>query len=293
MFYITRFKGIEKREYECEVVTPLFLGGADPQKAELRVPPIKAAMRFWWRALNPQSIEMLRDSESKLFGDAGDKYGKSNLTLAIEDFRISNIEYQPLPHHDAKPKNFKVKCINGSFKIVIKGSKLHHSIFELFCLLGGIGKRSRRGFGSIRIVNNEEESYKNEVNQENIFTLINNICPNEFSRNNGDVVKRKRMFTGINYPYLKEIKIGKPDDTFHNLLKSIGKASHDHNSDYTGFAKGKKRFASPVYVSIKKNDQKYIPIISILNTAFEDNAGRGKDSSPDFIEAVINAGGDK
>jgi len=292
MFYITRFKDIEKREYECEVVTPLFLGGADPQKAELRAPPIKAAMRFWWRAMHPKDIKNLRDNEAMLFGDAGDEYGKSNLSLAIKDFRISNGEYQPLPHHEAKPKNFKIQCINGSFKVVIKGATLHHSIFKLFCLLGGIGKRSRRGFGSIHLVNIEGQSYKKDAKQENIFTLIDNICPNEFL-NIGDVIKRKQTITGINYPYLKEIKIGKPVDTFQDLLKSIGKASHDHNSDYTGFAKGKKRFASPVYVSIKRNDQKYVPVISVLNTAFADNTGHGKDNSSDFIKAVINAGGAK
>ena len=292
MFNIARFRDIEKREYECEVVTPLFLGGADPQKAELRVPPIKAAMRFWWRALNPQRIENVKDSEEKLFGDAGEKYGRSILTLAVKDCRISESDYQPLPHHEAKPKNFKIQCIKGSFKIVIKGSKLHHSLFELFCLLGGIGKRSRRGFGSIRIVNINGELYNKKANQENILKLINNICPNEFS-NIDEVIERKQTFKDINYPYLKEIKIGKPVDIFNDLLKIIGKASHDHNSDYTGFAKGKKRFASPVYVSIKKSDQKYIPIISVLNTAFEDNFEHGNDNSPDFIKAVINAGGGK
>lgn len=40
-FYVGRFRNIEAREFEVEVVTPLFLGGADPGRAELRVPPIK------------------------------------------------------------------------------------------------------------------------------------------------------------------------------------------------------------------------------------------------------------
>ena len=39
-FYISRFKGLESQEYEVEIVTPLFLGGADPKKAELRAPSI-------------------------------------------------------------------------------------------------------------------------------------------------------------------------------------------------------------------------------------------------------------
>lgn len=33
------------------VVTPMFLGGADPEKAEFRLPSFKGVLRFWWRAL--------------------------------------------------------------------------------------------------------------------------------------------------------------------------------------------------------------------------------------------------
>ncbi|MFZ1105749.1 MAG: type III-B CRISPR module RAMP protein Cmr1 [Hyphomicrobiaceae bacterium] len=38
-------------EAEFEIVTPMFLGGADPKgSAELRAASIKGALRFWWRA---------------------------------------------------------------------------------------------------------------------------------------------------------------------------------------------------------------------------------------------------
>jgi len=33
-----------------KIVTPMFLGGADHEE-EIRVPSIKGALRFWWRAL--------------------------------------------------------------------------------------------------------------------------------------------------------------------------------------------------------------------------------------------------
>jgi len=32
MFYISRLKDIKEMEYECEIVTPMFLGGAEPKK---------------------------------------------------------------------------------------------------------------------------------------------------------------------------------------------------------------------------------------------------------------------
>ena len=56
-----------------EVVTPLFLGGADPRGSpELRPASFRGALRFWWRAAvggligdNPQRLQ---ESESSIFG---------------------------------------------------------------------------------------------------------------------------------------------------------------------------------------------------------------------------------
>ena len=54
------------------VVTPLFLGGAEPAKdCELRPASIKGAMVFWWRALRPDlPLSKLRSEEEALFGSS-------------------------------------------------------------------------------------------------------------------------------------------------------------------------------------------------------------------------------
>ncbi|MFQ3675622.1 MAG: type III-B CRISPR module RAMP protein Cmr1 [Endomicrobiia bacterium] len=53
-------------KFECEVITPMFLCGADGRTAELRPPSIKGLMRFWWRALKGlEDIAKLREEESK------------------------------------------------------------------------------------------------------------------------------------------------------------------------------------------------------------------------------------
>jgi len=59
-----------------KTVTPLFLGGArQNEHAELRPPSIKGALRFWYRAIDPQYNQKVdpskRDSptwEQRLFG---------------------------------------------------------------------------------------------------------------------------------------------------------------------------------------------------------------------------------
>ncbi len=68
------------------VVTPMFLGGAEPTKeAELRVSSIKGALRFWWRALQwgkVMDVAELRRKEACLFGSSD--VGQSKFIMRIE-----------------------------------------------------------------------------------------------------------------------------------------------------------------------------------------------------------------
>jgi CRISPR type III-B/RAMP module RAMP protein Cmr1 len=81
---------------ESEVVTPLFLGGADPARTvELRAPSIKGVLRFSWRALAwsrlDGNLEAIRSEEALLFGIAareGDASSRQVQTLGHASFRI-------------------------------------------------------------------------------------------------------------------------------------------------------------------------------------------------------------
>lgn len=180
MFYISRFHNIEKREYDCEIVTPMFLGGADPSKAELRVPPIKAAMRFWWRALfGDGNISDMMRKESEIFGSTDQKskiqikIESNNITPVLKDlpsgtklmvtskqktFPISIIEYLAFGLFDPKQRQGKYlrQHIEPQvhFKISITYAKnmaeeVNNTLKAMFSL-GGIGSRARNGFGSIQ-----------------------------------------------------------------------------------------------------------------------------------------------
>ncbi|WP_201721812.1 type III-B CRISPR module RAMP protein Cmr1 [Desulfotomaculum copahuensis] len=40
--------------FECRVLTPMFIAGADGLTPEFRAPSLKGAMRFWWRAVQAE-----------------------------------------------------------------------------------------------------------------------------------------------------------------------------------------------------------------------------------------------
>jgi CRISPR-associated protein Cmr1 len=71
---------------------------------------------------------------------------------------------------------------------------------------------------------------------------------------------------GGNYPWIKKIEIGKEYQSWEDLVKKIGQASHNHRDPSLGNASP--RMASPIYVSVIKIGGKYHPIITTLNSYF-------------------------
>lgn len=75
--------------FQFQIVTPMFLGGADQKAEAIRPSSIKGALRFWWRALNwgrclnekgdeVQALRHLHAEEARLFGAAAKTDEKGN-----------------------------------------------------------------------------------------------------------------------------------------------------------------------------------------------------------------------
>lgn len=87
-FYINRFSMIERQTYDVEVVTPMFLGAADPKEAELRAASIKGMLRFWWRATcgidTSKDLEAMKNVENDIFGST-DKKSSFSISVKTKD----------------------------------------------------------------------------------------------------------------------------------------------------------------------------------------------------------------
>ncbi len=288
-FYIQRFKGMERKEFEIEVITPMFLGGADKNSAELRAASMKGAMRFWWRAINGHlPLQKLKDDEARIFGDAGNKYGKSKVQIRIRKNLLYNgrSSSNPVPH-----KNFRFPCFNPgeTFALSILGNKDVFDLIALVSVLGGLGKRSRRGFGCFRICKEDGAVFRSPTSLIEICSLLNNISGDSFKVDKDRIGLSREMYE--NYGYIKFIEIGDECQNFDELLKRIGKSSHDNNSNFTGFAQRGNRFSSPIYASIIKTPTGYRPIIATLNTAFQNKRQNyGPDRSAKFKEDILSGG---
>ncbi len=162
-----------------EIVTPMFLGGADHQASRIRETSIKGALAFWWRALNygrfinaagekpKKALEAMQKEEQALFG--GGDCGQGAFLLKIskqpEDEPIGakavltkpGTKYLGYGLMEADSERFCIK--NGTFelKIIYKDKDLALvteqllPALKIFGLLGGLGSRVRRGWGSVAL----------------------------------------------------------------------------------------------------------------------------------------------
>ncbi|MCI5223441.1 MAG: type III-B CRISPR module RAMP protein Cmr1 [Candidatus Electrothrix sp. AR4] len=178
---------MEKIEAVFRIVTPMFMGGADQEKAELRVPSIKGALRFWYRAIFPNEDAQ---EETRIFGGTDNSAGPSKILLRLSEVKITqgkkgdkrwagrecNIPYLGYGLMDRLPtgvtfrdksghqkKEQKVMTVrnyikeNSTFKLTIlfrphtseeEMAKVRHALRAII-MFGGLGSRSRKGFGSI------------------------------------------------------------------------------------------------------------------------------------------------
>lgn len=165
--------GTHVLEVTYKLVTPAFLEGFEARKeyVRLRETSIKGLIRFWWRALaNTQyhnDISSIRNQEAALFGSTKSSSSivflpSKHETLVTDDSdapfsKYPGIKYlgygligpsakKPIPYIKA-PLEFTVRMLaRTAFDSLLVDA------LKILGLIGGMGRRTRRGFGSLNIL---------------------------------------------------------------------------------------------------------------------------------------------
>jgi CRISPR-associated protein Cmr1 len=178
----------------------MFLAGADGKTPELRPPSIKAAMRFWWRAMNKHDslnkhdlLAELKKEEAKIFGGSGENEGRSKFNIRVKNIKgnaISSKFPSQMVSATSKGKTFSINIleylaygtqeyqkgigqvfireyypVGTTFEIEIcyensLNTFKFDEIFSLISQVGGLGSKGRNGFGRFKITNEENDIRK-------------------------------------------------------------------------------------------------------------------------------------
>ncbi len=164
------------------IVTPLFLSGAKPDDAELRGPSIKGALRYWYRAIDPRynlskNIESLKKGESPtyegdLFGGTGQEEGQARFLLRLHGSDLQKEVWKGKREHpfflrylgfslDRNRKyfipeqtfsiSFRLRPLTGDEEKAREDWQCLIASIWLLGHIGGLGSRSRRGFGTVAL----------------------------------------------------------------------------------------------------------------------------------------------
>jgi len=316
-------------DIKCQVITPIINYGVNSIEPALREASLKGMLRYWWRAITTwDNTEDMFKYESRLFGDSQGIQGKSPLKIKIELEKVQKsnddkFAYPLKPHDKQNPvkKNafppeqyFNVKFfINENLlnKDIISANDYEELIKNLMIatfILGGIGKRTRRGYGSsiIKEINGTKLNlHYNNIGDE-LVDYLNRICKivhkREFYQKIDNQVIINTSGIATKYPTIQKIELGtRSYNNYDSLLQRISYKSHEIKRKYSNKyivlgninfnIKGKEyqRYGSPIYVSAYKLNDNLYPIITTLSMPenFIRKFPKNADAEKEFKGAIL------
>ena len=234
----------------------------------------------------------LRDREAIIFGGTGGDLTESRSSFSIQliNPRLETNIRKLVPHKErgytgnaySEGQTFEVKFrlpgnneqswevkapINGKQMVIFDRERLI-ALFHLTCILGGFGRRVRRGMGSVYIerlnASNSQQELMISPNPElsEIHRLISLFSPHYSIQ--GSRIQNIYSGSMAKYPWIISVEIGKADP---ELVLKISHTTHELHKE-NGYEPSlghasRGRFASPVYVSVSSDMR---PVITTLNT---------------------------
>ena len=259
-------------EADYNIVTPMFIGGGDKQEApEIRPPSVKGALRFWWRALQwgeclnlchqnaSAALKELHRQEAELFGAAvkEEAYGQGLCRVKLKNVQSKGVE-QGWPKNNDGGAGFlgygldatqngdphRKAISQGSFtvclmlKATISSEQVNQlkNTLLLWGLLGGLGSRSRRGFGCVAIKRLDAQDFDFKQSVDYYKCISDLLKPT-------DLAPAMPLFTAINEA-MQIAQAGQHKD-YRRLMDQLG-AHYKQARQDAGKGRAKAPFGLPL-----------------------------------------------
>jgi CRISPR-associated protein Cmr1 len=273
------------------VVTPMFVSGADQSKAELRLPSIKGVLRFWWRTLAWErlngDLNVIREEEAKLFGSTDKGQSAVLMKLSDQDIKTAKQEKWSPNRWEAYVGYGLIETTGGNQRDYIKPGSTFTLSFKskdllddddrtnlrkallVFGLLGGLGGRSRKGWGSVNLTSMScSPAWSPPAEAKELETELHALlCEND----------KHPSYTAVTSA--SEIRIGNPKKNAKEAHKylaehyrdTVREASDKSEREQFGLPRksNDQRRASPVFLHVHElSDGGAIPVAAHLPAQF-------------------------
>jgi len=282
------FMTTQQLSLTVEAVTPIFMTGADNKTPELRPASFRGILRFWLRALLGARIGNdlgeLQKLESSVFGST---HGASPLVIKTRAWNDSlrQGERRLLPHSERRGHATAPAFTEGSqFKLIFT-PRLGQTIpaeglgaLALLLALGGVGKRSRRGFGSLQGIELDALSVDALSNNLKSLLVTQPADGQALADQMGAVIgEAKRLVRARGAPYRARDLPDYPvfsdghvrvlvckhafthdEHPYGQLMvdfwQKVLRADRFRDKDEFGYAQGRQRRASPLIMQVKRSN---------------------------------------
>ncbi|WP_420768120.1 type III-B CRISPR module RAMP protein Cmr1 [Parageobacillus thermoglucosidasius] len=261
---------IVETTYKLKLITPMAMHGANAgEKAEFRISSLRGVWRYWWRTLQEEKNHAaLLEQEEEWFGGTQIKKQKSPVNLLLQR-SLSGLKRESILPHRTK-KSFAVRTIPAGQEtaVVMRTLQKHKQLLETYELyfqymlhLAGMGQRARRGFGAVQWEGHHWETIADFVaSLQEVLIRLGQSERFQFS-DSGCIVKRKGELH-TSHPVLSAVWVGEGQKTPQEVLKRFGVASHEANRYGRLGAVRPKRFASPLWCTVRKIGDLYYPVVT-------------------------------
>lgn len=270
---------MRKKIFNCKVITPLFCFGADGNIPELRPTELKGLMRYVYR-ITQQEV-----SSVKLFMAESKRFGSTEIPSPLRLQMIPGtlkMQKQSLTLH--KDGNMKQSIkIGSTFDIILRfrnngnnaetDMEWYKNMIKLSFYLSGMGKRTRRARGCVRI--DEEEKTIHETKKD-ILHLLNEIAEQGIYERNGDCIVPTKQ-SNTKRPVIEKISFGELGNrTLDDFLRRVDMVGHETKAtngkpmkDAT-LPTGSVQLASSIIVSVAKTIEGYLPIYTFVKAVYDE-----------------------
>ncbi len=266
-----------KIELTLTVLSPMFIYGAyqrgDSAQPELRAQSVRGQLRYWLRAVlgaRAANLKQVWEAESAIFGSTG---MGSAVSVRLYSQRAATAQYPMLPHRQGsgkpvspaegfEPETQAVLELVTRPGIPLPDDALH--ALKVWSLLGGLGKRSRRMFGAVRLTSQDAQWYPAPQTVDDFMSLVHNALgaavgsPRPLNRD----PEWPTLHPGHSWVVVGWEAYDSAEEANQALFSLLRGPYRSHERSF-GHAMGGRR-ASPLHAQVRRVGPAYYPVLTAL-----------------------------